>query len=1719
MHHFRKSLLILCLLIPLAVLAWSALPCAAGAEEAGPVPQAELTATADPNNPISVAFANLINQVGTPAEEVQLEALTLEEYGDSPRVRSLTRSDKGEPSYLVYREDLYLIPHEEAAAYTVARSADGRTAELSPALPAGALEGKTGIVILGEDIGSDIVILFDGEPVLTETGLTATVPAQEEITLSRIFSDGQFTTSVSPSAPARFAEETTVQAPSARSFGVKKGPQLMNTRGGDITLNVNKTNVTGTVSYNLSDFSLDGGFKINPTKKDFGLNITIGARAYFDLTSSGSVSKAPVLKFDVPLFSEGLFGCNLVYQIYAEFNDVPVHVKGRIDNSVTYVFGIIGATFQNYNGPVTFETAELVNPDRDAGKTARFTIGSRLTTAASFAGFSLNLYFFEIKIGPVFELTVNLYADTDCTLVLEKDVPVSDNRTEESIHECSVPGNAGCYTLNTKGSKTTDVTLKVDLYFVGWTFTPYLDITDTGSKHYYNSLQHGTGFREGTCPYLLYRIPVEVRQGSPENYTVLEGYSVYPSGEHLGDLNDEVLPLMQDVTGADGRAVIYLPYREKYRYNLMAYNGEAAGTGRQSHDMRPGGNDTVYIYVHDLDTVSFLVRKNWEADADEQDVPENQPMFAVQELDPDTNRWHASTYEGEPVLITLQRLGRRWEGTGRSLPTYRRTDSGREAIRYRVRELRAGAGTRRSGESDAEFIARIDASVIYDRDDPEWNGQDSAGMAFYRIPAYISNTTGELVQEHQAAYLVNYDTDYGFDNCNYTVTVTNTAVVSVDVHKLWANVPEEERPDGVFAVLRSRPEAGWESRAALAGVNSSWQPVRDPLSGPTMSMNDLIDYGVMTAEVPRVKNDRLAITELEDENGWSAGYLVKKYDQGIPLRFMAEELDTEIVCDALNAAYDFPVEAEVTGNGEPGYVSFPGTALALQPENSWQRTACIVNAADEGSYTIGGVKYWVSSGMDEQVIPDSVDIVVIDRESGEEVARTTVTGPTDAASTRMWPWRVSSKLLSPDGSYEIREELPEEAAGNYYSTTDGYDLINYWTGGNNWIEVRIQKVWDPLYLKMLRQQQGSSAVPPPVTVSAVLGGRSRQIELTAADWFESVILGVRLNDPEELNDPAKFSIAEIDPPSPGLSSPAGAQFVTRYITSPAMTFEGGERVYTFTIVNMLQFEYDISKVRKSWDFGELTESDAVIPNSISIELLRNGDPYGPKVTTPKSWFYNYFGELEDLASLRDYDLAGGPMMRLDPDGNPYWYTIRETMDPAELMLTDEAEPGTGGYVASLTTYNTIDDPHLQYVLTNRWVPAKDTEFVRIQGTKRWKAEPWPANASFRPDIVYVYVLNGEDELVAVAGCEYDYARGAWFWSVDDLPRYDENGEQIAYHIQEKKTDGYTAFYDEPVFDEETKTWTCDMENQLGYAYTTVRKRILDGDPGPGDKFTFRIQPFLSENDRNAPKLRSSEIEITGEGESRFEFLLNGEGIFLYLLSEDNGGNSRYRYDPDMKGLLLVVEKGDDGVPRAKLYLLDESIDTNGVETFDQLLGRLRNGYYVQFINRVQDLFTVEKKWDIDLEDQDRPDYIHVAVQKKVPRNDPEEWETVAVSRLMAVEGWRAEIGVPKASEANPEYRVRELTADLETVYAPNDADNPDRGAASYVTCSVPERESVLAGGTAAAHETKYLVTYGMDGDTYTITNTAVTAVDVKKHWILLSEVHNKVYISSKKVQP
>lgn len=195
---------------------------------------------------------------------------------------------------------------------------------------------------------------------------------------------------------------------------------------------------------------------------------------------------------------------------------------------------------------------------------------------------------------------------------------------------------------------------------------------------------------------------------------------------------------------------------------------------------------------------------------------------------------------------------------------------------------------------------------------------------------------------------------------------------------------------------------------------------------------------------------------------------------------------------------------------------------------------------------------------------------------------------------------------------------------------------------------------------------------------------------------------------------------------------------------------------------------DITNVRvgKKEVSGEKTwveVDDQYRPDSITVNLLANGEEEDTvEVSVATDWSYEFTG-------LAKYDAKGKEIN----------YTIEEIEVP--------------GYESEVEDYN----------ITNTQATTK------VSGTKTWKD-----NGKGHPDSITVQVMNGTD----VVQEQEVTAEDEWAYTFTDLVKYDKEGNEIGYTINELPVPGYATEIDgfditntrsEKVDVEGTKTWKDD----------------------------------------------------------------------------------------------------------------------------------------------------------------------------------------------------------------------------------------------------------------------------------------------------------------------
>ena len=339
-------------------------------------------------------FVNMLNAANDPEldalrqaslEEYPLENHELSYYDGTLRVRYLEGGDDEGPNYLVYRDSYLIISEEESSDYEVKYSEDGLTAYVTPQVPAEELEGKTGLVLLGENVGNDDIMVFDGAPEFEDGFMSVPIKATEDITVNELFSDGKLVPN----------DERT------KKRGLLKGGI------GPVHW---ETSPEGTNwKADINSFSTDWpkpGFEFDVWELLFEVRLSLHFELGFEIEttgSSGGLEERRIAGFNVPV---QIFDLAMNYNLQVNFSDEPIDVKGTIITDFDYGFGTHGGTINNYRTKVNISELTVKNP-ADYNKDIDFYIGSQLTSEASVIKIDIDIWITEITIGPVFELALD----------------------------------------------------------------------------------------------------------------------------------------------------------------------------------------------------------------------------------------------------------------------------------------------------------------------------------------------------------------------------------------------------------------------------------------------------------------------------------------------------------------------------------------------------------------------------------------------------------------------------------------------------------------------------------------------------------------------------------------------------------------------------------------------------------------------------------------------------------------------------------------------------------------------------------------------------------------------------------------------------------------------------------------------------------------------------------------------------------------------------------------------------------------------------------------------------------------------------------------------------------------------------------------------------------------------------------------------------------------
>ena len=445
---------------------------------------------------------------------------------------------------------------------------------------------------------------------------------------------------------------------------------------------------------------------------------------------------------------------------------------------------------------------------------------------------------------------------------------------------------------------------------------------------------------------------------------------------------------------------------------------------------------------------------------------------------------------------------------------------------YRVRELEPKS-EEEEYETEEERLAAADERVVYDTydldkpfianlikaADPEnlWTFDYTVkwlmGQATKitippptfkaKIDTY-TDTFGKEIEEHETKYHVRY----AHNSTTHHMSITDTAVLDIDVRKIWLGYEDDELPESVYLMLMSKVDDDYAEQIGVEEFNI-YTPVATVVYGSQVNLltvpgledemksglKTLLGDGfmstaaasVLSTVIGKYTNTGLAIAKAKGDGNnpltnWRVSFGVKKYGSyGVPMEFAGAELVTglmELVIDAVIKELGIPkISCPVMYHPIYKCWSIKGYAVPFLHDYAYTCNVINLNFESDGSEPpteISGVKTWVGDTEDQR--PEEIVIHVYAKD--EDGNRTEITGsPVTVTAADDWTWSLQIPLndiavVTEDGEnssvtykeIEIEEEVPE----GYEARCDGYDITNTLIGGEERIEVAGSKTWDDL---------------------------------------------------------------------------------------------------------------------------------------------------------------------------------------------------------------------------------------------------------------------------------------------------------------------------------------------------------------------------------------------------------------------------------------------------------------------------------------------------------------------------------------------------------------------------------------------------------------------------------------------------------------------------------
>lgn len=462
----------------------------------------------------------------------------------------------------------------------------------------------------------------------------------------------------------------------------------------------------------------------------------------------------------------------------------------------------------------------------------------------------------------------------------------------------------------------------------------------------------------------------------------------------------------------------------------------------------------------------------------------------------------------------------------------------------------------------------------------------------------------------------------------------------------------------------------------------------------------------------------------------------------------------------------------------------------------------ITNSHTPETTEVSGSKTWDDNNNQDGARPESITVNLV--KNGKVIDSKVVTEKDG------WAWSFTGLPKYENGGSTINYSVTENAVADYSTSYNGYDIINTHTPEKT--SVTVSKAWEDH-----NNQDGIR--PNDITVKLLANEKDTGLTLVLSDgnnWTGSFTELDKYSGGEAI----AYTVEEVnvDEYSSVITGSADNGYIITNSHTPTVVEISGS---------------------KTWD--DNNNQDGVRPESITINLLKNGKVIDSKVVTEKdgwAWSFTNLPKYENEGTEIVYSVTETPVDNYsasydgynvvnthtpeqtsinvskawedndDQDGiRPDSITVKlfaDGKDTGKTLVLDAKNNWTGSFTGldksanSKTIVYTVEEVQVDgysavvtgtqedgFLITNSHSP----ELTQISGSKTWDDNN--NKDGVRPESITIRLLKNGKEIESRVITEKD----GWAWNFTDLPKYESSGAEIQYTITEDAVTGYTTTYD------------------------------------------------------------------------------------------------------------------------------------------------------------------------------------------------------------------------------------------------------------------------------------------------------------------------------------